>query len=126
MRKLGFYSVSATKTLNKGISEFIVMAADAEPLEITLQLPLLSEDKSFNISCITYISVRAVAKDAHVATVEAQRKPDDCILKNGDLNRSFDSLSDYEFDALARSSLIPVDLSSSIALDEKSSIPFFF
>jgi len=39
-----FY-VSATKTLNRGISEFIVMAADAEPLEIILHLPLLCEDK---------------------------------------------------------------------------------
>jgi len=35
----------ATKTLNRGISEFIVMAADAEPLEIILHLPLLCEDK---------------------------------------------------------------------------------
>lgn len=35
----------ATKTLNRGISEFIVMAADAEPLEIVLHLPLLAEDK---------------------------------------------------------------------------------
>lgn len=35
----------ATKTLNRGISEFIVMAADAEPLEILLHLPLLCEDK---------------------------------------------------------------------------------
>ncbi|KYO36239.1 NHP2-like protein 1 [Alligator mississippiensis] len=32
----------ATKTLNRGIAEFIVMAADAEPLEIILHLPLLS------------------------------------------------------------------------------------
>ncbi|XP_076902693.1 uncharacterized protein LOC143557526 [Bidens hawaiensis] len=36
----------ATKTLNRGISEFIVMAADAEPLEIILHLPLLAEDKN--------------------------------------------------------------------------------
>ncbi|KAF8392809.1 hypothetical protein HHK36_021046 [Tetracentron sinense] len=36
----------ATKTLNRGISEFIVMAADAEPLEILLHLPLLAEDKN--------------------------------------------------------------------------------
>ncbi|KAH0517980.1 NHP2-like protein 1 [Microtus ochrogaster] len=36
----------ATKTLNRGISEFIVMAADAEPLEIILHLPLLCEDKT--------------------------------------------------------------------------------
>ncbi|KAF2317988.1 hypothetical protein GH714_041313 [Hevea brasiliensis] len=36
----------ATKTLNRGISEFIVMAADTEPLEILLHLPLLAEDKN--------------------------------------------------------------------------------
>lgn len=33
------------KTLNRGIAEFVVMAADAEPLEILLHLPLLAEDK---------------------------------------------------------------------------------
>lgn len=38
--------LTATKTLNRGISEFIVMAADAEPLEILLHLPLLCEDKN--------------------------------------------------------------------------------
>ncbi|KAJ3056823.1 NHP2-like protein 1 [Rhizophlyctis rosea] len=36
----------ATKTLNRGISEFIVMTADTEPLEILLHLPLLCEDKN--------------------------------------------------------------------------------
>lgn len=36
----------ATKTLNRGISEFIVMAADTAPLEILLHLPLLCEDKN--------------------------------------------------------------------------------
>lgn len=36
----------ATKTLNRGISEFIVMAADTQPLEILLHLPLLCEDKN--------------------------------------------------------------------------------
>ena len=36
----------ATKTLNRGIAEMIVMAADAEPLEILLHLPLLCEDKN--------------------------------------------------------------------------------
>jgi U4/U6 small nuclear ribonucleoprotein SNU13 len=35
----------ATKTLNRGIAEFIVLAADAEPIEILLHLPLLCEDK---------------------------------------------------------------------------------
>lgn len=36
----------ATKTLNRGILEFIIMAADAEPIEILLHLPLLCEDKN--------------------------------------------------------------------------------
>lgn len=44
----------ATKTLNRGIAEFIVMAADAEPLEILLHLPLLCEDKN-----VPYIFVRS-------------------------------------------------------------------
>ena len=35
----------ATKTLNRGIAEFILLAADAEPLEILLHIPLLCEDK---------------------------------------------------------------------------------
>lgn len=35
----------ATKTLNRGITDLIIMAADAEPLEILLHLPLLCEDK---------------------------------------------------------------------------------
>ncbi|EGW07821.1 NHP2-like protein 1 [Cricetulus griseus] len=44
----------ATKTLNRGISEFIVMAANAEPLEIILHLSLLCEDKN-----VPYIFVRS-------------------------------------------------------------------
>ncbi|PUU73851.1 50S ribosomal protein L30e-like protein [Tuber borchii] len=34
------------QTLNRGISEFIVLAADTAPLEILLHLPLLCEDKN--------------------------------------------------------------------------------
>jgi U4/U6 small nuclear ribonucleoprotein SNU13 len=36
----------ATKTLNRGITDVIIMAADTEPLEILLHLPLLCEDKN--------------------------------------------------------------------------------
>lgn len=36
----------STKCLNRGIAEFIVLAADTEPLEILLHLPLLCEDKN--------------------------------------------------------------------------------
>ena len=44
----------ATKTLNRGISELIIMAADAEPIEILLHLPLLCEDKN-----VPYVFVRS-------------------------------------------------------------------
>jgi U4/U6 small nuclear ribonucleoprotein SNU13 len=36
----------ATKTLNRGYSELIVLAADANPLAILLHIPLLCEDKN--------------------------------------------------------------------------------
>ncbi|KIO28640.1 hypothetical protein M407DRAFT_242949 [Tulasnella calospora MUT 4182] len=35
-----------TKTLNRGIAEFIVLGADTDPIEILLHLPLLCEDKN--------------------------------------------------------------------------------
>jgi U4/U6 small nuclear ribonucleoprotein SNU13 len=47
----------ATKTLNRGVAELIVMAKDAEPLEIILHLPLLCEDKN-----VPYVFVES--KDA--------------------------------------------------------------
>ncbi|XP_020902299.1 NHP2-like protein 1 [Exaiptasia diaphana] len=46
----------ATKCLNRGVAEFIVMAADTEPLEILLHLPLLCEDKN-----VSYVFVRSKA-----------------------------------------------------------------
>lgn len=46
----------ATKSLNRGLSEFIVMAADTQPLEILLHLPLLCEDKN-----VPYVFVRSKA-----------------------------------------------------------------
>jgi len=36
----------ATKTLNRGIAEVIILTADTEPLEILLHLPLLCEEKN--------------------------------------------------------------------------------
>jgi U4/U6 small nuclear ribonucleoprotein SNU13 len=35
-----------TKALNRGQSAFVVLAADAEPIEILMHLPLLCEDKN--------------------------------------------------------------------------------
>eukprot|EP00088_Acartia_fossae_P010557 TRINITY_DN15288_c0_g1_i1.p1 TRINITY_DN15288_c0_g1~~TRINITY_DN15288_c0_g1_i1.p1 ORF type:complete len:128 (-),score=44.94 TRINITY_DN15288_c0_g1_i1:191-574(-) len=44
----------ATKTLNRGQAEFVVLAADSEPLEILLHIPLLCEDKN-----VPYVFVRS-------------------------------------------------------------------
>merc|ERR1711890_100035 len=44
----------ATKALNRGQAEFVVLAADSEPLEILLHLPLLCEDKD-----VSYVFVRS-------------------------------------------------------------------
>ncbi|VVT47273.1 uncharacterized protein SAPINGB_P001629 [Magnusiomyces paraingens] len=46
LRQLKKGANEATKTLNRGISEFIIMAADASPIEVVLHLPLLCEDKN--------------------------------------------------------------------------------
>ena len=35
-----------TKSLNRGTSELVIMAADTSPLAIVLHLPLLAEDKN--------------------------------------------------------------------------------
>ena len=48
----------ATKTLNRGISELIIMASDAEPIEILLHLPLLCEDKN-----VPYVFVPRYERD---------------------------------------------------------------
>jgi len=46
----------ATKTLNRGIAEFIILTADTEPLEILLHLPLLCEEKN-----VPYVFVESKA-----------------------------------------------------------------
>lgn len=46
----------ATKTLNRGTAEVIVLAADTEPLEILLHLPLVCEDKN-----VPYVFVKSRA-----------------------------------------------------------------
>ena len=46
----------ATKTLNRGTAEILVLAADCEPLEILLHLPLVCEDKN-----VPYVFVKSKA-----------------------------------------------------------------
>ena len=56
---------AATKTLNRGITELIVMAADAVPLEILLHLPLLCEDK--NVPYVFVSSKQALGRACGVS-----------------------------------------------------------
>lgn len=48
------FSKLATKTLNRNLSEMVIMAADTVPIEILLHLPLLCEDKN-----VPYVFVRS-------------------------------------------------------------------
>lgn len=43
---LTVFCSEATKTLNRGVSELVILAADTVPLAILLHIPLLSEDKN--------------------------------------------------------------------------------
>ncbi|KAF1918314.1 50S ribosomal protein L30e-like protein [Ampelomyces quisqualis] len=55
----------ATKTLNRGISECIILAADTSPLAILLHLPLLCEDK--NVPYVYVPSKMALGRACGVA-----------------------------------------------------------
>ncbi|KAF5357762.1 hypothetical protein D9756_001325 [Leucocoprinus leucothites] len=55
----------ATKTLNRGIAEIIILTADTEPLEILLHLPLLCEEK--NVPYIFVPSKAALGRACNVS-----------------------------------------------------------
>ena len=55
----------ATKTLNRGIAELIILAGDCNPIEILLHLPMLCEDK--NVPYIFVPSKLALGRAAGVS-----------------------------------------------------------
>jgi U4/U6 small nuclear ribonucleoprotein SNU13 len=55
----------ATKALNRGIADLIVMAGDSNPIEILLHLPLLCEDK--NVPYVFVPSKTALGRAAQVS-----------------------------------------------------------
>merc|ERR1712050_368302 len=55
----------ATKTLNRGISDLIILAADTEPIEIILHLPFICEEK--NIPYIFIPSKQALGRACGVS-----------------------------------------------------------
>ncbi|KAL3316253.1 RNA binding protein snu13 [Cichlidogyrus casuarinus] len=80
----------ATKALNRGLADFIIMAADVTPLEIVLHLPLLCEDKN-----VPYVFVqsqqalgracgvnRSVASVAVLSNDNSQLKPTITAIRN--------------------------------------------
>jgi len=64
MKQLKKGANEATKTLNRGIAEFIILTADTEPIEILLHLPLLCEDK--NIPYVFVPSKTALGRACNV------------------------------------------------------------
>ncbi|KAL2333189.1 hypothetical protein Fmac_014402 [Flemingia macrophylla] len=67
----------ATKTLNRGISEFVVMAADTEPLEILLHLPLLAEDKYYLLGflCVVLVVIPDGSEEKPLCQLSAVNVP---------------------------------------------------
>ncbi|CCW67818.1 unnamed protein product [Phytomonas sp. Hart1] len=55
----------ATKALNRGIADLIVLAGDTNPIEILLHLPLLCEDK--NVPYVFVSSKTALGRAAQVS-----------------------------------------------------------
>lgn len=65
LKKIKKGANEATKTLNRGISDLIIIAADAKPLEIILHLPLLCEDK--NVPYVFVESQRYIGRSCGVS-----------------------------------------------------------
>mmetsp|Transcript_21667 Transcript_21667/g.39582 ORF Transcript_21667/g.39582 Transcript_21667/m.39582 type:complete len:128 (-) Transcript_21667:372-755(-) len=55
----------ATKALNRGIADLIILAGDTNPIEILLHLPLLCEDK--NVPYVFVPSKTALGRSAQVS-----------------------------------------------------------
>ena len=65
----------ATKTLNRGIAELIILTADTEPLEILLHLPLLCEEKvpsSLKSTNASWLTVGCVQQNVPYVFVESK------------------------------------------------------
>eukprot|EP01061_Rhynchopus_euleeides_P022650 TRINITY_DN3699_c0_g2_i1.p1 TRINITY_DN3699_c0_g2~~TRINITY_DN3699_c0_g2_i1.p1 ORF type:complete len:127 (+),score=69.43 TRINITY_DN3699_c0_g2_i1:64-444(+) len=73
----------ATKTLNRGISELIVMSGDCNPIEIVLHLPLLCEDKN-----VPYVFIPSKASLGRAAGVTRNVIAVSIITSDGDQLRS--------------------------------------
>ena len=69
----------ATKTLNRGVAELIVLAGDCNPIEIVLHLPLLCEDKN-----VPYVFIPSKASLGRAAGVTRSVIAVSIITSDGD------------------------------------------
>ncbi|PYI08376.1 putative 13 kd U4/U6.U5 snRNP associate protein [Aspergillus sclerotiicarbonarius CBS 121057] len=70
----------ATKSVNRGVSELVILAADTTPLAIVMHLPLLCEDKAVNY---VFVPSKAqlgracgVSRDVIAVTINANEASD--------------------------------------------------
>lgn len=73
-----------TKTLNRSTAEIVIIAGDADPIEIVLHLPLLCEDK--NVPYIFVLSRAALGRfcgvSRSVIACSIVKKPNSKLEKN--------------------------------------------
>ena len=73
----------STKALNRGIAEIVMLAADTEPLEILLHLPLLCEDK------VTEFFSSWIERAVHFCAVESCARKSLWSVETNNLMRRF-------------------------------------
>jgi len=96
MKRIKKGANEATKTLNRGITDLIILAADTEPLEIILHLPLLCEDK--NVPYVFVPSKSELGKSAgttrNVVACSIAKHIDKRAPKNEKLEKLINDLKD--------------------------------
>ncbi|EFA77991.1 U4/U6 small nuclear ribonucleoprotein [Heterostelium album PN500] len=79
-----------TKSVSRSTAEFVVLAADAEPLEIVLHIPLLCEDKN-----IPYVFVPSKAELGRVCNVSRPVVACSVLIdKSTNLNNQINNVKD--------------------------------
>ncbi|KAL7720106.1 H/ACA ribonucleoprotein complex subunit 2 [Entamoeba marina] len=79
----------ATKALNRGKAEVVIMAADTEPVEIILHLPILCEDKN-----VPYVFVGSKAALGRACGVSRPVISIAVLADNGAFSRTTEGIKD--------------------------------
>ncbi|KAL7713387.1 H/ACA ribonucleoprotein complex subunit 2 [Entamoeba marina] len=79
----------ATKALNRGKAEVVIMAADTEPVEIILHLPILCEDKN-----VPYVFVGSKAALGRACGVSRPVISVAVLADNGAFSRTTEGIKD--------------------------------